>query len=285
MGGFIHHHAFAETDSPAVDGVGEQPSSPEPKAVAEARVAMKKGDTEAAVRILQAAFESAEGAEKAELQKALAMIGPPELAGRAAEAALEKDPNDVLLLQRVARIALSRGKPKIALKHLGKVPELSRDDACWRLVAEAQRAASGNWVEPLLKVEQRTGPEARQLALALIERGRVHQKNKRSAQALRDLRRARQVDPDLPGAHLALGLYLLGQKKFEEARISLREAIKRDSAPAAPWLALGLVMDAQGKKDAARANYEQFLRLASSEGGHEDRIARVEARLKALQRD
>ena len=258
-----------------------------------------------AARALEEAVELAEGgkpeAALARLEQALAGLGAraetrPErlrlLRGvallapgpRAREAAAEVlgEAEDARLRRRLARLALEEGEPQQARRELKRIAPEARQDPDWRLLARVERQLEGDWVGALSEVSRLEGGEAQQLARGLWERGRAALAAGRLGPARKDLERAASLAPREAALRVTLGALHLRGGRAADARRAYQEAIKLDPRPAASYLGLALALEGLHEGAKAAAAYEEFLRLAAGEGGHDARIERARARLKAL---
>jgi tetratricopeptide (TPR) repeat protein len=280
MGYFIHHHATA-TPAPIEAPTDAQSREVHP-ALGQARVALRRGARGEALKALEQALEEDLAPPiRRDVLRAIAEVAPPKRALEAARLALKESEEPALRLV-LARLALQEGKHSAASDELEKIPAALRGADAWRLIAAVEKDAGRDWLEAMLHVEALTPAERRSVALGLMERGRGHQKNQRTREALRDLRRARKVDGSLAAAHFALGLYLLELEQDDQALTALRAAVQADPAAAVPYLALGMVLERQGKTSAAVASYREFVRQAKGQSGHEARVAHATRRLEAL---
>ncbi|MFP4209286.1 MAG: heme biosynthesis HemY N-terminal domain-containing protein [Wenzhouxiangella sp.] len=79
---------------------------------------------------------------------------------------------------------------------------------------------------------------------------------------IRDCRRWLQDHPDHPGLHLALGMMLLDERDYDEARGHLEKSLARQP-DAEAYALLGRILDRSGRLEAAAQCYRNALRIKS----------------------
>ncbi|MGE0709191.1 MAG: tetratricopeptide repeat protein [Planctomycetota bacterium] len=270
----------ATPEAPAPDGQSTEQVLDEASKLAAA------GKRDDAVKLLDdrlaALGESGpEADEKLRLQRALALIAPLERARRAANAVLARG-DDLRILRRLARLAWEAGDAARTRDELKRIGSKTRTDDDWRLLARAEVELKGDWATPLAEVEQLQPAEAKQLALALWERGRAELAAGRLEPATKALERAAALAPRVAGLRASLGTARLRAGAHADARAAFQEAIKLDPRPASPYLGLGLALEGLNERKLAKKALEEFCRLARAEGGQAARVAEVEAKLKTL---
>lgn len=98
--------------------------------------------------------------------------------------------------------------------------------------------------------------------------------------AERELRKAIDIDPEDPDGHVALGVALRGQKRFDDARASYERALAaRPNHPAALYDLGILYMDFQPDKAKAREHLTLYRKVAAS---NDPRRTDAASRLKEL---
>ena len=239
-----------------------------------------------AVTRLTEALSAASPAGQVRLQRALALVADGEPASQAARAALAAG-EDPLLRRRLAALAWARGEVSAAKAELEQIPETSRADEDWRLLAAVERKAAGKgdraWEAALLRIKSPLPGEKVPLASALWRRGLEHLAVERLDQAQADLERAVDLDPERAALHRSLGALYLKRGKPAEARASYQLALNREpNGPPAVQLGLALALEALNERVAARRFLEDYLTRAAAAGEPAERVAAAKARLERL---
>ncbi len=83
----------------------------------------------------------------------------------------------------------------------------------------------------------------------------------RLADALREFRRAQQLDPKLDKARLNEAIALLNMQRFTQARRLLKSIVDREPNDAGAWYNLGLLDRAEGENEAALSDFQRAAKL------------------------
>ncbi|MCS7161893.1 MAG: tetratricopeptide repeat protein [Bacteroidia bacterium] len=78
----------------------------------------------------------------------------------------------------------------------------------------------------------------------------------------KELREKAAAYPEDPFWPHALGVFLLGQARWEEAEAAFREALRRDPQHAATYYQLGLLLEQTGRESAAIQTFREGMHLA-----------------------
>lgn len=266
---------------PAVALPGTPPQDPAlAVALQQAAQLAQSGDRAGATQVLQEALAKASAADQPRVQRALALAAEGEAAAKAARAALAAG-EDPLLRRRLAKLAWDRGEAKAARDQLSKIPDESRLDEDWRLLAAVERKLEGDWATPLLRIRKPLAGEKAPLAAALWRRGLEHLGVKRLDQALADLERAVELDPKRSTLHASLGAAYLEAGKPAEAQTAYQAAIRTTPRPT-HYLGLGLAQEGLNERAAAIRSYESFLQITKGVPAHAAQQKKVRARLERL---
>lgn len=84
---------------------------------------------------------------------------------------------------------------------------------------------------------------------------------------IRNCRRWLQEHPDHPGLHLALGIMLIDEREYDQAREHLEKAVARQPDGEA-YALLGRILDRSGRLEAAAQCYRNALRIKSGRSAH-----------------
>ncbi|MFN2334978.1 MAG: heme biosynthesis protein HemY, partial [Wenzhouxiangellaceae bacterium] len=82
---------------------------------------------------------------------------------------------------------------------------------------------------------------------------------------IRDCRRWLEADPEHAGLHLALGMMLVDEREYDQAREHLEKAVARQPDGEA-YALLGRIQDRSGRLEAAAQCYRNALRIKSGRG-------------------
>lgn len=104
--------------------------------------------------------------------------------------------------------------------------------------------------------------EKRPQADPLYRVGIIHHGRGNHDLAEKAYRWALEVDADHPGAATALGIVLLEQRDYEQARQQLEPLVARGKAPWQAYNALGVIADMDGEHDLAQGHFEKALDVA-----------------------
>jgi tetratricopeptide (TPR) repeat protein len=103
-----------------------------------------------------------------------------------------------------------------------------------------------------------------------------------SDEAIADLRRATELDPENPDLHRELGITFLLMKDWERARIEYLEAIKHDASEADSHNGLGYALEKMGDTEAAVNEFRTATRLEPDDDSYREHyieaLAEIEAR-------
>ena len=249
-------------------------------ALQEAAQLAKAQDRPGATKVLEAALAKASPADQPRVQRALALVAEGEGAAKAARAALSAG-EDPLLRRRLAKLAWDRDDAQAAKAQLAKIPDERRLDADWRLLAAVERKLEGDWATPLLQLQEPLASEKAPLAAALWRRGLEHLGVKRIDQALADLERAVELDPQRSTLHASLGAAYLEAGQAAEAKTAYQAAIRNEPRPT-HYLGLALAQEGLNERRAAIRSYESFLQITQGVAAHAAIQNKVRARLERL---
>jgi tetratricopeptide (TPR) repeat protein len=102
-----------------------------------------------------------------------------------------------------------------------------------------------------------------------------------SDEAIADLRRATELDPENPDLHRELGITFLLMKDWERARVEYLEAIKHDPAEADSHNGLGYALDKLGETEAAANEFRTATRLEPDDDTYREHYIEALAELEA----
>lgn len=102
-----------------------------------------------------------------------------------------------------------------------------------------------------------------------------------SAEAVADLRRAAELDPENPDLHRELGITFLLMKDWQRARIEYLEAIKHDPNEADSHNGLGYALDKLGETQAAANEFRTATRLEPDDDTYREHYIEALAELEA----
>jgi tetratricopeptide (TPR) repeat protein len=200
----------------------------------------------------------------------------------------------------VVRALLSKdGKNAAAFNALGlvyyRMNKLPLAESAFRRAVELDpksKAAAVVWnnigLVALARANDQQAFQAFEKAIALDEDHREARLNQATVyldcgdykRAERELKKAIELDGDDPDAHVALGVALRGQKRFDEARAAYERALAaRPNHPAALYDLGILFMDFQQDRDKAREHLTLYRKVAAS---NDPRRADAASRLKEL---
>jgi cytochrome c-type biogenesis protein CcmH/NrfG len=86
--------------------------------------------------------------------------------------------------------------------------------------------------------------------------------SERFDEAINAYKKAVALDPPYPKALTKLGMLLIDKKQFDEAKIVLTQAVRREPKNASNYLPLGKLYAAEKKKTQAVEALDKFLELA-----------------------
>jgi len=102
-----------------------------------------------------------------------------------------------------------------------------------------------------------------------------------SEEAIADLRRAAELDPENPDLHRELGITFLLMKDWERARVEYLEAIKHDPTEAESHNGLGYALDKLGETEAAANEFRTATRLDPDDDTYREHYVEALAELEA----
>jgi tetratricopeptide (TPR) repeat protein len=103
-----------------------------------------------------------------------------------------------------------------------------------------------------------------------------------SDQAVADLRRAAELDPENPDLHRELGITFLLMKDWERARVEYLEAIKHDPSEAESHNGLGYALDKMGEIGAAANEFRKATRLDPDDDSYRQHYIETLAEIEVL---
>ena len=244
-----------------------------------AKVLRRRGRFEEAAAACRRAVGNRAGWAEADYEwgKSLLELKRGQEAGRRLKRAADAGWPGADVRLELGRLALEDGKPGEAEAwfRAAVAAEPSSAEALTALGEAAFRAGRAREARRLAETAAAlgTGGAADHLALSRL----LDRLGSREA-AVRSLRRALAVDPEIEGAREALGAFLLDQsaRYSREAETAFREALKRRfTAPTAVKLARMLLWG--GRLDEARAEFSRILEKTPAGGAPERRAARFAA--------
>jgi tetratricopeptide (TPR) repeat protein len=177
---------------------------------------------------------------------------------RACEAAFDAAPNDWLSRQRLAKLAMASGRPKMALEHLRVVAKLLPRDPGVNLDLGSAASGCGRLDEAIdcyrkvLEVDPGLVAANYSLAVALDQRGQIDE-------AAVFYQRALEADPKFVMCRCCLAAALGSRGRIDEAIAEYQKALEIDPHNAPAHSGLGELLERGGRIDEAIAHYQTAL--------------------------
>jgi tetratricopeptide (TPR) repeat protein len=123
---------------------------------------------------------------------------------------------------------------------------------------------------------------ARQELQGLVQKAAQARTAGHSEEAVTDLRRAAELDPENPDLHRELGITFLLVKDWPRARVEYLEAIKHDPAEADSHNGLGYALDKMGEIEAAADEFRTATRLDPDDNTYRQHYIETLAEIEVL---
>ena len=175
------------------------------------------------------------------------MEGAGDKALELANKAVELDPNNPLIYQKLANIYVALADLEVR-KNPPKDPKELPEKAKEYLVSAEKNIKKAIELQPAL-----VG-----LRLNLVG---IYDRQGKTDEAIKAMIESRKVAPTNPNLAFQLGLLYLRQDKLDEAGLQFIQAIRLDKNYANAHYFLGIVLDKKGKKDLAIKEFEKVLKL------------------------
>jgi tetratricopeptide (TPR) repeat protein len=264
----------------------------DPKSAAACHVALghlaaRKGDLASARAKYEEAVKVDPASPLAHTALGNAYLNDRDRAGQAAasfDAALKARPGHASALVGLARVALTKGDPQEAVRHL-TAALVARDDYNARLLLGNTQVRLKNLSDGIAHLERAVKLEP-QSTEALRSLGQALMAADRSVEAERPLRAAAQGGDDTEAA-TTLGFALARQRRHGAALDAFTQVLAREPDSPLALFGAGVALEELGKRDEALASYKRLLALKPPPGREIPGLAQVQddakQRVAALQ--
>jgi tetratricopeptide (TPR) repeat protein/serine/threonine protein kinase len=137
--------------------------------------------------------------------------------------------------------------------------------------------AIADFTEALDNLDDEKDPDDARRASALFHRGTSHLDQNQLENAVADLEKAIELDPNLADAHVNLGRADFARKDYDKAIRQFQKALILEKDHAGAFMSLGLAYDAKGEHRLAIANFTEAIKNDGTRA--ETYLERAESRL------